>query len=168
MLINIFIGKYLIMANTYHQLYVQIVFAVKGRKNFIDEDFREELQKYISGIIAGKKQKLYAIYCMPDHTHILVSMSPDVAVSDLVRDIKANSSSFVKEKNNLREFRWQKGFGAFSYSKSQAQNVVNYILNQPQHHKKKTFRQEYLEFLEKFEVEYDERYLFEFYDEDGI
>lgn len=152
------------MANTYHQLYVQIVFAVKGRKNFIAEKFRDELQKYISGIIAAKKQKLYAIYCMPDHTHILVSMSPDVAVSDLVRDIKANSSTFVKEKNNLWQFEWQKGFGAFSYSKSHAQNVVNYILQQPQHHKKKSFRQEYLEFLEKFEIAYDEKYLFEFYD----
>lgn len=152
------------MANTYHQLYVQIVFAVKGRKNFIAEKFRDELQKYISGIIAGKKQKLYAIYCMPDHTHNLVSMSPDVAVSDLVRDIKANSSTFIKGKNNLWLFDWQKGFGAFSYSKSHAQNVVNYILQQPQHHKKKSFRQEYLEFLEKFEIAYDEKYLFEFYD----
>jgi REP element-mobilizing transposase RayT len=151
------------MPNTYSQLYIQIVFAVKGRQAFIKESFREEVQKYISGIIAVKKQKLYAIYCMPDHTHILVSMKPDIAVSDLVRDIKSNSSSFVKEKGFVKDFSWQAGFGAFSYSKSQSKNVVNYILNQPQHHKKKTFKEEYIEFLEKFEIDYNEKYLFEFY-----
>jgi REP element-mobilizing transposase RayT len=145
------------MPNTYSQLYIQIVFAVKGRQAFIKESFREEVQKYISGIIAVKKQKLYAIYCMPDHTHILVSMKPDIAVSDLVRDIKSNSSSFVKEKGFVKDFSWQAGFGAFSYSKSQSKNVVNYILNQPQHHKKKTFKEEYIEFLEKFEIDYNEK-----------
>ncbi|WP_309608719.1 IS200/IS605 family transposase, partial [Flavobacterium sp.] len=132
-----------------------------GRQSFIKEKFREELQKYISGIIAEKKQKLYAIYCMPDHTHILVSMKPDIAISDLVRDIKSNSSSFIKEKEFVKDFSWQTGFGAFSYSKSQSLNVVDYILNQPQHHKKKTFKEEYFEFLIKFEVEYDVKYLFE-------
>ncbi len=152
------------MPNTYSQLYIQIVFAVKGRHRFIKEDFREELQKYMAGIIAGKKQKLYAIYCMPDHTHILVSIKPDIAISDLVRDIKANSSSFLKEKEFVKDFSWQSGFGAFSYSKSQSLNVVNYILNQPHHHKKKTFKQEYIDFLQKFEIEYDEKYLFNFYD----
>ncbi|HMK02882.1 MAG TPA: IS200/IS605 family transposase [Ferruginibacter sp.] len=149
--------------NTYTQLYVQIVFAVKGRQHFIKDDFREELQKYISGIIAGKKQKLYAIYCMPDHTHILVSIKPDVAISDLVRDIKANSSSFIKEKGFVKDFSWQAGFGAFSYSKSQSLNVVDYILNQPMHHKIKTFRDEYVEFLNKFEIDFKAEYLFEFY-----
>ena len=152
------------MANTYSQLYIQIVFAVKGRHAFIKETFREELQKYISGIITKQKQKLYAIYCMPDNTHILVSMKPDIAISDLVRDIKSNSSSFIKDKDLVKDFSWQTGFGAFSYSKSQSKNVVEYILNQPQHHKKKTFKEEYMEFLEKFEIEYDEKYLFEFYD----
>jgi len=153
------------MSNTYSQIYIQIMFAVKGRECFIRESFREELQKYISGIVANKKQKLYAIYCMPDHTHLFVSMKPDMPVSDLVRDIKANSSSFIKEKkwgNSL--FSWQGGFGAFSYSKSQAKDVVDYILNQPEHHRKITFREEYLDFLNKYEIEYDERYLFEFYD----
>ena len=152
------------MPNTYSQLYIQIVFAVKGRNAFIKENFREELQKYISGIISEQKQKLYAIYCMPDHTHILVSIKPDIAISDLVRDIKSNSSTFIKDKNFVKDFSWQNGFGAFSYSKSQSKNVVDYILNQPEHHKKKSFKQEYLEFLEKFEIEYDEKYLFEFYD----
>ena len=151
------------MPNTYSQLYVQIVFAVKGRQAFIKETFREELQKYISGIIAEKKQKLYAIYCMPDHVHILVSIKPDIAVSDLVRDIKANSSSFIKEKDFVKDFSWQTGFGAFSYSKSQSLNVVDYILNQPDHHKRKTFKEEYIEFLEKFGIDFKEEYLFDFY-----
>ena len=152
------------MPNTYSQLYIQIVFAVQHRKNFINESFRVELQKYIPGIIDGKKQKLYAIYCMPDHTHILASLKPDIVISDLVGSIKSNSSSFIKDKHFAENFAWQEGFGAFSYSKSQSQNVVNYIMNQPQHHKKKAFRQEYIEFLEKFEISYEDKYLFEFYD----
>ena len=142
-----------------------MVFAVQGRECFIKEPFREELQKYIAGIVTKKRQKLYAIYCMPDHTHLFVSMKPDWPVSDLIRDVKSNSSFFIKDKkwgNNL--FSWQEGFGAFSYSKSQSQNVVNYVLNQPQHHRKITFQEEYLEFLKKYEIEYKEKYLFEFYD----
>src|SRR4051812_45646558 len=154
------------MPNIYSQIFIQIVFTVKGRQNFIIENVREETQKYISGIVASeKKQKLYAIYCMPDHTHILVSIQPDLTISNLVRDIKSNSSSWLKNKFPfLQIFSWQESFGAFSYSKSQAQQVVNYILNQPQHHKNKTFRQEYIEFLNAFEIEFDNRYLFEFYD----
>jgi putative transposase len=149
------------MPNTYSQ----IVFAVKGRQNFIKESFREEVQKYMSGIINNKKQKLYAIYCMPDHVHLLVSIKPDIAISDLVRDIKANTTSFIKEKGFLNEaFSWQQGFGAFSYSKSQTEKVVNYILNQPIHHKKKSFREEYHGFLENYDIAFDEKYVFEFYD----
>jgi len=151
------------MPNTYSQLYTQIVFAVQGRKSFIKESFREELQKYISGIIFGQKQKLLAIYCMPDHTHIFLSMKPNLAISDLVRDIKSNSSSFLKDRNLVNQFSWQEGFGAFSYSKSQSKNVIDYVLNQPEHHRKKTFKEEYIEFLNKFEIDYDEKYLFEFY-----
>jgi putative transposase len=151
------------MPNTYSQLYIQIVFAVKGRQHFIQESFREELQKYISGIIANKGQKLYAIYCMPDHVHVLVSIKPDCKISDLVRDIKANSSSFIQEKINAHEFRWQEGYGAFSYSKSQLENVTNYILNQHEHHRTKTFHDEYVEFLRLFEIDYKDEYLFEFY-----
>jgi REP element-mobilizing transposase RayT len=148
------------MANTYSQIFIQIVFAVKGRQNFITENVREETQKYISGIIASeKKQKLYAIYCMPDHTHILVSIQPDLTISNLVRDIKSNSSSWLKNKFSfLKMFSWQEGFGAFSCSKSQTHKVVNYILNQPQHHKKQTFRQEYVEFLNEFDIEFNDRY----------
>jgi putative transposase len=100
---------------------------------------------------------------MPDHTHIFISLKPDIKISDLVRDIKANSSSFVKKKFVNAGFSWQEGYGAFSYSKSQAPNVVNYILNQPAHHKKESFKEEYLKFLRQFEIEYNEKYLFEFY-----
>ena len=153
------------MPNTYSQLYVQIVFAVKGRECFINESFREELQKYIAGIIDNNKQKLFAIYCMPDHVHILVSMKPALAISDFVRDIKASSSSFIKEKKWVNSlFRWQEGFGAFTYHKSQANNVVDYILNQPENHRKKAFKEEYINFLKEYQIEYDEKYLFEFYD----
>ena len=152
------------MPNTYSQLYIQIVFAVKGRKNLIKETFREELQKYISGIISAKKPKLLAIYCMPDHTHLLVSIKPNITISDLVRDIKSCSSTFIKDKEFAKNFEWQDGFGAFFYSKSQSQKIIDYILNQPEHHQKKSFRQEYIELLEIFGIEYDEKYLFEFYD----
>jgi REP element-mobilizing transposase RayT len=153
------------MSNTYSQIYIQVVFAVKGTQCLIKEPIREELQKYISGIVAAKKQKLYAIYCMPDHTHLFISINPETVISDLVRDIKANSSSFLKElRFNNGAFSWQHGYGAFSYSKSQSNDVVKYILNQPEHHQKKSFREEYLDFLNKFEIEYNEKYLFEFYD----
>ena len=154
------------MANTYSQLFIQIVFAVKGRKSLIREPIRVELEKYIFEIIKSNKQKLYAIYCMPDHSHIFISMKPDISISDLVREMKSNSSSFLKEKNYISNFSWQTGFGAFSYSKSQAPDVVDYILNQPYHHRKKTFRDEYLEFMTKFGIEYRDEYLFEFHDLD--
>ena len=152
------------MPNTYSQIYLQIVFAVKNRQYFINEEIRENLQKFITGIISNKGQKLIAMYCMPDHTHLLISIQPSVAVSDLVRDVKANSTTWLK--NNYKQldlFSWQEGFGIFSYSKSQQQKVVDYIINQPLHHKKKSFREEYIEFLNAFEIEFKEEYLFEFY-----
>lgn len=153
------------MPNTYSQIYIQIVFAVKGRECFIKESFREELQKYMAGIVANKKTKLFAIFCMPDHTHLLISMKPDVLIADLVRDIKANSSSFIKKKKLVNSlFSWQEGYGAFSYHKSLVKNVVNYILNQPEHHNKVPFKEEYFNFLNEYEIEYDEKYLFEFYE----
>ncbi|MBU1095523.1 MAG: IS200/IS605 family transposase [Bacteroidetes bacterium] len=153
------------MANTYTQLYMQIVFAVKGRQNLIAENHREELEKYICGIINNKKSKPLAIYCNPDHSHVLIGLHPSVSISDIARDIKANSSKFINEKNWIKgKFNWQDGFGAFTYSKSQIDTVVKYILNQPIHHKKKTFEEEYLEFLKHFEIEYDAKYLFDWYE----
>lgn len=151
------------MANTYSQIYIQIVFAVKGRESLISKNDREELHKYITGIVQNRGQKTLSIFCMPDHVHLLVSIKPSVVISDLVRDIKSGSSNFINEQKWVKgKFNWQEGFGAFSYSKSQIENVVNYILNQEEHHRKTTFRQEYLDFLEKFEIDYDEKYLFEF------
>ena len=150
------------MPNTYSQLYVQIVFAVKGRQNLISAKHREELHKYISGIVQNREQKMLAIFCMPDHTHLLVGMTPSLSISDLTRDIKAGASHFINEKKWMPgKFNWQEGFGAFSYSRSQIDHVIKYILNQEEHHKKQSFKEEYLEFLRKFEIEYDEKYLFE-------
>jgi len=150
------------MANTYTQIYVQIVFTVKGRQNLILAEFREELQKYMSGIVQKRGQKMLTIYVMPDHAHILVGLNANITISDLVRDIKAGSSKFINDNNWIKgKFNWQEGFGAFSYSKSQLNNVIKYINNQEEHHSKKTFKEEYIEFLEKFEIEYNEKYLFE-------
>ena len=153
------------MANTYTQIYIHIVFAVKGRQNLISKNWNEELYKYITGIITNEDQKLIVINGMPDHIHILIGLKPNKALSDLVRDIKANSSRFINEKRWINgKFEWQTGFGAFSYNHSQLTNVINYIQNQEEHHKKKTFKQEYLQFLKKFGIEYDEKYLFAWYD----
>jgi putative transposase len=150
------------MANTYSQVYIQIVFAVKGRQNLIAKENREELYKFITGIVTNREQKLLAIFAMPDHVHILIGMKPSISISDLVRDIKAGSSKFINDSKWInRKFNWQEGFGAFSYSKSSIDNVVKYILNQEAHHNKKTFKEEYLDFLKKFEIEYDEKYVFD-------
>lgn len=153
------------MANTYTQIYIQIVFAVKGRQNLIPKEHREELQRIMAGIISNRGQKLLSIFAMPDHVHLLVSISPNILISDLVRDIKAGSSKFINDKNwMIGKFNWQEGYGAFSYSKSNIDQVVKYILNQAIHHQKKSFKEEYLDFLRKFEIDYDEKYVFEWID----
>ena len=154
------------MANTYIQIYIQIIFAVQGRQNLVAPSKREILQRYIAGIIKNNNQKLLAIYANPDHVHLLVGTnSLNFKISDFVREIKANSSRFINEEKWLNgKFNWQEGYGAFSYSKSQIDKVVNYILNQEEHHKKRSFKEEYLELLNKFEIQYEEKYMFEFYD----
>jgi len=153
------------MANTYTQIYVQIVFAVQGRQNLISEGIREQVEKYICGIVSNKKSKPIAIYCNPDHLHILIGLHPSISVSDMTRDIKASSSKWMnEEKMIIGKFKWQEGFGAFSYSKSQIDAVVKYIANQPEHHKKTTFKDEYIQFLRNFEIEYNEKYLYEWID----
>jgi len=150
------------MANTYSQIYIQIVFAVQGRQNLITKNHQEELHKYITGIVQKREQKMLTVYCNPDHTHLLVGLKPNITISDLVRDIKAGSSNFINENRWVKgKFNWQEGYGAFSYSRSQIDQVAKYILNQEEHHRRKTFKDEYLELLEKFEIEYDERYLFD-------
>ena len=154
------------MANTYTQIYLQIIFAVKGRQSLLPKSNNDELQKYITGIIKNNGQKLLAINNMPDHIHIFIGFGTTITISDLLRDIKANSSRFINEKRWFPgRFEWQKGYGAFSYSRSQLDNVVKYVMNQQQHHKRRTFREEYIDFLQKFEVEYNPKYLFEFYDD---
>jgi len=150
------------MANTYSQIYIHIVFSVQGRQNLIPKDKKEELHQYMTGIIRNKEQKLLAINCMPDHVHLFISTKPDIALSNLVRDIKNNSSKFINERNWVRgKFRWQKGFGAFSYGSSQVNTVIKYIQHQEKSHTRITFQAEYLELLKKFNVEYDARYLFD-------
>ncbi|WP_338791128.1 IS200/IS605 family transposase (plasmid) [Bernardetia sp. Wsw4-3y2] len=150
------------MPNAYTQLYVQLVFAVKGRNSLIKESFREELQMYITGIAKQVGHKPLAIYCMPDHLHLLIGLNPNLTISDLVSEIKTSSNKFIKEKKFVKtKFEWQRGYGAFTYSKSALDNVVNYILNQPEHHRKRTFREEYILLLKKFEIDYEEKYLFE-------
>lgn len=150
------------MANTYSQIHIQIIFTVKGRQNLIPGKKREELHKIIAGIVKNRKQKLLSVFAMPDHIHLLVGVSTNICISDLVRDIKAGTSKYISDNNWVRgKFAWQEGYGAFSYSKSQIDNVIRYVANQEQHHKKKSFKEEYIDFLQKFEVDYDKRYLFE-------
>ncbi|MEY4003516.1 MAG: hypothetical protein RIT07_1558 [Bacteroidota bacterium] len=156
------------MANTYSQVYVQIVFCVKGRQNLIDMIWKEELYKYICGIVNGKKQKVYAIGGVADHVHILVSLKPDITISDLVRDIKAGSSKWINEKQLVRgKFQWQQGFGVFSYAQSNLDYVIAYINNQEIHHQKKSFKDEYVELLKQFNIDYNEAYLFHWIDLNG-
>lgn len=153
------------MAGTFSQIYIQVIFAVQGRQNLIHKEWKDELHKYISGIITNKKQKSIIVNGMPDHIHAFIGLKPAVAVSDLVRDIKNNSSNFINDNKFVKgKFSWQEGYGAFSYGHSQINTVYNYILNQETHHRKRTFREEYLEFLKKFEVDYKEQFLFEWLD----
>jgi REP element-mobilizing transposase RayT len=153
------------MANTYSQIYIQIVFAVYGRENLIKSEWKDELYKYITGIVKNKKQKLLAINGVADHIHILLNIKPNIALSDLVRDIKANSSRFINEKKYIKgKFSWQEGFGAFSYSILQLDDVIKYIENQAEHHEETSFKDEYLRYLKRFEVEFDEKYVFDWND----
>ena len=150
------------MAGTFSQIYIQIVFAVKGRQSLLAREWEDEIYKYITGIITNKGQKLLAINGMPDHVHILIGMKPSCCLSDLVREIKKASNEFINQKGFLRtKFEWQEGYGAFSYSHSALDNVIKYIENQKEHHKRSSFQEEYKDFLEKYRVEHKEEYLFE-------
>ena len=154
------------MANTYTQIYVQIVFAVKYRHRLIQKSWKDELHKYICGIINRKTQKVYAIGGVEDHIHILVSLKPDISISELVRDIKASSSKWVNQKGFVRgQFQWQEGYGAFSYQDTSLDNVIRYINNQEEHHHKKKFKDEYIELMQQYNIEYDEKYLFMWMDD---
>ncbi len=150
------------MAGTFSQIYIQCVFAVKGRKNLIHKTWKEEVYKYMAGIIKNKGQKPIIINGVEDHVHLFVGLKPSMALSDLMRDVKNNTTNFINENNWVPEkFSWQEGFGAFSYSHSHIDKVYQYILNQEIHHQKKTFKEEYMELLDKFEIPFEERFLFE-------
>ncbi len=149
------------MAGTYSQIYLQVVFAVKGRQNLIGREWKEILHKYIAGIIKGKEQKPIIVNGMSDHIHAFIGLKPSMRISDLVRDVKNNSSKFINDKGFVKgKFSWQEGYGAFSYGHSQIERVYNYILNQELHHKKRNFKEEYLELLKKFNIPFEEQYLF--------
>ncbi|GAB6013106.1 IS200/IS605 family transposase [Viscerimonas tarda] len=149
------------MANSYTQIYIHYVFAVQNRLGLIQNRWRDELYKYMTGTIDNKGHKLLTIGGMPDHIHALVSMSPRQAPSDLMADIKRSSSLWINDNCLVRgKFSWQEGFGAFSYGKSQISDIADYIDTQEKRHKKRTFMEEYLEFLKLFEIDYDEKYIF--------
>ncbi len=153
------------MPDTFTQIYVHAIFAVKNRSALIHPSFKDELYKYITGIVTNKNQKLLAINGMPDHVHILIGIKPDCALSDLIREIKKSSTQFIREKQFCRFlFSWQAGFGAFSCSKSQIGKVATYIENQETHHANQTFKLEYIDFLKKYDINYREEFLFDFFD----
>jgi len=153
------------MANTYSQINIHCVFAVKGRENIITNTFRNDLHKYMYGILKNDNVFPLAIGGWKDHVHVFFELKPDLKISDLMRMLKATSSKWINDnKLVLGKFQWQEGYGAFSYSRSQRDKVIDYILKQEEHHSKKTFREEYMDMLKKFAVEYKDEYVFEFYD----
>ncbi len=152
------------MANTYSQIYLQFVFAVKHRQSLIPKEHKEELQKYMTGLEQNRSAKMLAVQCMPDHIHLFVGYKPSVFIPDFIKEIKVETDEFINGKKWIKEkFNWQEGYGVFSYSHSHIDVVCRYVLNQEKHHQKKTFRQEYHEMLEKFEVSFEEKYLFDFF-----
>jgi len=152
-------------AGTFSQIYIQVVFAVKGRNCLILPSWEDELYKYITGIVQNKNQKMLAINGVHDHIHFLIGMKPSCCLSDLVREIKKPSNKFINEKRFIKyKFEWQEGYGAFSYSHSALDNVIAYIQRQKEHHKKLSFREEYVLFMKKFNVDFKEDYLFKWID----
>jgi REP element-mobilizing transposase RayT len=152
------------MANTFSQIYLQFVFAVKHRQSLIPAEHKEELHKYLTALVQNRKAKMIAVHCMPDHAHLFVGFRPVISISDFIKEIKVESNEFLNSKDWMKaKFNWQEGYGVFSYGHSQIDTVAKYVLNQEQHHKKKTFRDEYLEFLDRFQIPFEEKYLFEFF-----
>jgi len=154
------------MADTYTQLSIQVIFAVRNRESLIRPEFRDELYMYLSGIMAKKGQKLLAINGTTNHIHLFFGMAPTLCLSDLVRDLKSDSTLFINNKFPSKfKFSWQEGYGAFSYSRSQRDTVIRYVNNQMEHHRKHSFREEFLAFLKSFDIEHDTKYVFEFFDD---
>jgi len=151
------------MANTYSQIYIQTVFAVEGRLSLIRPEFKEDLYKFMTGIVKNQGQKLISINGMSDHVHILIGLRPAMALAKLVQEVKADSTNFINQNKWVRgRFNWQEGYGAFSYGHSQLDTIIRYIQNQEKHHSQRSFRDEYLTLLRKFDVAFDDRYVFEF------
>ncbi len=149
------------MANTYSQIHIQAVFAVQNREFIIRNSWKEELYKYISGIVQSNNHKILSINGMPDHIHILFGLRPSQSVADLMQDVKGSSSRWINDKKLVHsKFSWQEGYGAFSYSKAEVPAIIQYIINQTDHHKRKTFSEEYYELLQEFEVDFDDRFIF--------
>ena len=148
------------MANSYTQVHIQFVFAVKYRQALIHRDWQERLHAYITGIFQGNQHKMLQINSMPDHIHMFIGMRPHQSISSLMQNVKSESSKWIKTENLAQSFAWQEGYGAFSYSKSQVDDVIRYIQNQEIHHKKESFLEEYRKFLTAFEVDWDEQYIF--------
>jgi putative transposase len=155
------------MANTYSKIFLQLIFAVRNREALITSEFEEELYKYISGIIRNQGQKLLAVNGTKDHIHLFIGIEPNCRISDLVRVIKSDSSEMInKKKLSKFKFNWQEGYGAFSYGASQKRDVIEYVMKQKDHHRKILFYEEYIQFLKKFEIEFDNKYLFDFFDDE--
>lgn len=155
------------MANTFSQIYLQFVFAVKNRQNLISKEHKEELHKYITGLVRNRNAKMLAVHYMPDHIHLFVGFRPVISISDFVKEIKVESNEFTNSKKWInKKFSWQEGYGVFSYSYSHSHidRVIKYILNQEKRHQKKSFREEYLEFLDRFQIPYNKKYLFDFFE----
>ena len=158
-------GQPLCMGDTYTQLYIQLVFAVKARKSFIQNAWEEKLYKYITAVVQNDRHKMLAINGMPDHIHIFLGLNPAIAISDLVKDIKRASNNWINDERLIKgKFEWQAGYGAFSYGKSQIDRVCKYIQDQKEHHSKRSFKAEYKGLLKLFEIAFKDEYLFEFYD----
>jgi putative transposase len=153
------------MANTYTQIYIHSVFTVQSHDRVIAKTWKDELSKYITGIVQNNGHKLLAVNGVTDHIHLFVGMKPSQSVSDLLQDVKANSSRWINSKHFVKgHFAWQEGFGAFSYAHSQLDSVIKYINNQEEHHKKRSFKEEYLDLLRKFDVDFNDAYLFDFFE----
>lgn len=153
------------MANTFSQIYLHFVFAVKNRQNLIPKEHKEELHKYITALVQHRKSKMLAVHCMPDHAHLFVGFNPAVLISDFIKEIKVESNEFIQSKNWCpQKFMWQQGYGVFSYSHSAIHNVVQYILNQEAHHSKQNFKTEYHSLLKKFDIPFEEKFSFTFFD----
>ncbi|MCO6509670.1 MAG: IS200/IS605 family transposase [Aridibacter famidurans] len=150
------------MPNTYSQIYIHVVFAVKGRRNLVDKSWREELYKYITGTVQDKRNKMISIGGIEDHIHMLIGLNPSQVLSDLVRDVKVSSTLFInKNRFVMRGFQWQEGYGAFTISREDIPAVAHYIENQERHHKRQSFEEEYKDILDENGIEYEERFLFE-------